>query len=161
MISFAANDVLEFAIRLEENGEHFYLEAAKTTADGSVKELFESLAKDEISHKKIFLALLSKISVFEPPEGYPGEYLAYLQNYMDGKVIFTKENSLALPTINNTLEALDFAIQREMDAIFYYQELKPFVAPKDHKILDAIIEEERRHFASLSTAKKEFKAAQA
>lgn len=161
MINFAASDVLDFAIRLEENGEFFYREAAKKTTDGAVKALFSNLAEDEVGHKKIFEALLSKVAVFEAPEGYPGEYLAYLHNYMDGKVIFTRDNALALPTIGSTLEALDFAIQREMDAIFYYQELKAFVTPKDHSILDAIVEEERRHFATLSQAKNDFKAAQA
>jgi rubrerythrin len=158
MITFTATDVLEFAVRLEENGELFYREAAKITEDSTAKDLFSRLADEEVAHKGIFENLLSRIANFEAPEGYPGEYLAYLHNYMDGKVIFSKENQKILPAINTTVEAFDFAIQREMDAVFYYQELKAFVNKIDHATLDKIIEEERRHFAALSVAKKDYLA---
>ena len=153
MISFTGSDVLQFAVRMEENGELFYREAANSSKEGQVKNLFNHLAGEETEHKKTFGGLLSQVKSNEPPEGYPGEYMAYLRNHIDGKVFFTKENKSSLTEAGDIIKALDFAIARELDSILYYQELKAFVSPSDHKTLDAVIEAERKHVAKLSEAK--------
>jgi rubrerythrin len=41
---FTASDVLQFAIRMEEDGKLFYHEAADRSAKPEVKKLFNSLA---------------------------------------------------------------------------------------------------------------------
>ena len=51
--------------------------------------------------------------------------------------------------------ALDFAIQREMDSILYYQEIKSLVGPDNAGTVDMIIDEERMHFAFLSRLRRE------
>jgi len=139
MSIFTASDVLEFAVRMEENGGLFYREAAERSEQGEAKKLFSSLAQEEADHKKIFEGMLSKVTLNDQPEGYPGEFLAYLHNYIDGKIFFTPENKTALSSSNDIASALEFAIQREMDAIHYYQELKSFVSVYDHPTLDKII----------------------
>ena len=154
MISFSGSDVLQFAIRMEENGELFYREAANSSKDGEVKNLFSHLASEETEHRKTFGGLLTKVNWNDPPEGYPGEYMAYLRNHIDGKVFFTKENKATLTEAGDLIKALDFAIARELDSILYYQELKTFVSSLDQKTLEAVIDEERKHVAQLSEAKK-------
>lgn len=151
MSIFAASDVLQFAVRMEENGGLFYRKAAELSEKSEAKKLFEYLASEEAEHKKTFEKFLSQVTLYEPTEDYPGEYLAYLHNYIDGKVFFT-DDTLKLKSID-TASALEFAIQREMDAILYYTELKAFVNGEDQKIIDSIIDEERRHFAQLSEIK--------
>jgi rubrerythrin len=59
-----------------------------------------------------------------------------------------------LAKVTNTSEALDFAIQRELDSILYYHEIKKMVPAAQHDALEKIIEEERSHFLSLSAMKK-------
>ncbi|MBA4419331.1 MAG: hypothetical protein C0392_15725 [Syntrophus sp. (in: bacteria)] len=156
MTNFTASDVLQFAIRLEENGESFYRQAALKADDTNVCSLFNRFADEEVHHKKIFEDFLSRVTSFYPPETYPGEYLAYLRDYMDGRIVFSREMGYELSGIQGTAAALDFAIQREMDSILYYQELKAFVPGKDYGTLDAIIAEERKHFSVLSEAKKTY-----
>jgi rubrerythrin len=156
MTNFTASDVLQFAIRLEENGESFYRQAAVRADDKKVQGLFNHLADEEIKHKLIFEDFLSRIKSFDPPESYPGEYLAYLRDYMDGRIVFSKDMDYELLGIQGTVAALDFAIQREMDSILYYQELKAFVPTKDYGTLDTIIAEERKHFSILSEAKNTY-----
>jgi len=152
MSVFVASDVLKFAVRMEENGALFYRKAAELTEKSEAKKLFEFLASEEDEHKKTFEKFLSHVTVNDPPEGYPGEYLAYLHNYIDGKVFFTKDSSVSKSI--DTASALDFAIQREMDSVLYYTELKNFVNVSAHKSIDSIIDEERRHFAQLSEIRK-------
>lgn len=152
---FSASDVFQFAVRVEEYGEIFYHKAAMYAEDEGARKIFERLADEEIKHKRIFQDMLSKVRDNRPPESYSGEYLAYLRDYIDGKVVFTKySKDKDLPGIKDTLSAINFAIQRELDSILYYQEAKQFVHESQHKWIDEIIAEERRHFAILSDLKK-------
>lgn len=153
---FSAGDVLQFAIRLEENGESFYRKVAVAADNKEVADLFSYLADEEVKHKKIFEDLFSQAKWIEPAESYPGEYLAYLRNYIDAKIVFSADLGSELSAISGTATALDFAIQRELDSILYYHELRAFVLPKDFKFVDTIIAEERKHFSRLSETKKKY-----
>jgi rubrerythrin len=152
---FTASDVLRFAARMEEDGGRFYREAADRSKKPEVKKLFNSLASDEAEHKKTFEGLLAKETLIEPREDYPGEYMSYLHDYIDGKIFVALDEKSAKSESSNVVNALDFAIRREMESIHYYQELKAFVTVDDHKTLDEIIHVERRHFMELSKAKKD------
>jgi rubrerythrin len=59
-----------------------------------------------------------------------------------------------LSKIKDTSAALDFAIQRELDSILYYHEIKKLVPAAQHDAIEKIIEEERKHFLSLTAMKK-------
>jgi len=151
---FTASDVLRFAARMEEDGERFYREAAVRSEKSEVKELFTALASEEAEHKKTFEGLLAKETLIEPREDYPGEYLSYLHDYIDGKIFVPLDEKSARSESGNVANALEFAIQREMESIHYYQELKAFVPVDDHKALDQIIDVERKHFMQLSKTKR-------
>jgi rubrerythrin len=74
---------------------------------------------------------------------------------VDNNLIFTKEiMDKQLAKIKNTKSALDFAIQRELDSILYYHEIKKLVPAAQHDTIEKIIEEERKHFLSLTEMKK-------
>ena len=170
---FSAHDVLRFAIRIEENGEVFYREAARVVSDQGVKEFFGRLATEELGHKRTFEAILASLGDYQPSETYEGEYLAYLQEYIDGKAIFKEHDAERggrerttpheefrgpeLTPVSDTRSAFDFAIQREMDSIVYYQELRAFVPEKHHPTVDRVVDEERRHFSLLSEMKKTYR----
>jgi rubrerythrin len=152
---FEASDIVEIAIRIEENGANFYKFAEQIAKQEEAKQLFARLAGEELNHKKIFEGIFAKLDKTDPQESYDGEYSAYLRDYVDSNIIFTKEAmSKELAKVKDTAGALDFAIKREMDSILYYHEIKKFVSTSQHATLDQIIEEERKHFAKLSEVKK-------
>jgi len=155
MSAFTASDIVEFAIRIEENGANFYRFAVQIARDEDTKNLFEKLADAELHHKKTFERILGAMDKTAPPEGYAGEYAAYLHNYVDNAIIFKKEVlDQGLTKVKDSLSALDFALQREMDSILYYHEIKGLVPAHEHGTIDKIIEEERRHVDMLSAMKK-------
>jgi rubrerythrin len=162
MALFKADEILQFALRVEENGEKFYRYAARITEDEEARYLFNHLADEEIKHGRIFagmlsnMDLLSKMEAQSPAETYPGEYFSYLRNYIDGSVIFTQKAESDFRDIRDTLAAINFAIDREVDSILYYTEMKRLVPSQQHKTIDEVIEEERRHFMKLSGYKKEY-----
>ena len=150
------HDVVNFAIRIEENGERFYREAAEIITNQPVKKLFERLAQEETGHRKIFEKLLSGLGDYQPPETYEGEYFAYLKDFIDGKAVFNDHPKIGqLARASSIAGTLDFAIQREMDSILYYQEIEKFVDSGHADTIDLIIDEERMHFAFLSKLRRE------
>ena len=154
---FQASDIVEIAIRIEENGVNFYKFAEQLARQEEAKKLFASLAEAEVAHKRIFEGIFAKMDKSTPPESYQGEYAAYLRAYVDNNIIFTKEViDKELAKVKDTLAAFDFAIKRELDSILYYHEIKRLVSAAQHATIERIIEEERKHFSLLTDMKKRF-----
>ena len=147
MEPFNAEDVLEFAVRIEENGEKFYRDAERAAKEDAAKELFHRLAGDESKHKEIFAMMLRRLDrSLGEMEDYPGEFLSHLRSYIDGKVVFKTDKDAG----HDPRSILDTALQRELDSVIYYDSLKKFVAKEDLRVIDNIIDEEQRHFAELA-----------
>lgn len=154
---FDARDVIQFALRIEEDGEAFYHKAALAAEDKDVRDLFNFLADEEVQHKVLFREMFSKMEALQPAETYDGEYAVYLSDYIDGKVIFTNEvQQEFIPDSKDMLSTIAFAMGREADSILYYHEAKRFIAEKYYDIIDKIITEERKHFSRLSELRKKY-----
>lgn len=150
MSVFEPSEVFQFAIRIEEGGEKFYRGMAERLDDAEVKSLFATLADEETKHKKTYQAMVAKIEDYEPVESYPGEYFAYLRAYADNIIFTPQRMEKAIAGISDAAAALEFAIDRELDSILYYQEVKNLVPKNQQGLIDKIIEEERRHFVKLT-----------
>ena len=154
---FESQDILLFAKRIEENGERFYQQSADRLQDPKAKELFRYLAEEERVHRNVFEGMLSTMQKFDVRESYEGEYLSYLQDYLDRKVIFDSKTAQGeLADVQDPVSAVDFAIRREMDAILYFTEVKHFVSEGQQGPIDRILIEERGHFSKLNDLKKTF-----
>ena len=154
---FESQDILLFAKRIEENGERFYQQSADWLQDTKAKELFRYLAEEERVHRNVFEGMLSTMQKFDVRESYEGEYLSYLQDYLDRKVIFDSKTAQGeLADVQDPVSAIDFAIRREMDAILYFTEVKHFVSEGQQGPIDRILIEERGHFSKLNDLKKTF-----
>jgi len=154
---FESQDILLFAKRIEENGERFYQQSADWLQDAKAKELFRYLAEEERVHRNVFEGMLSTMQKFDVRESYEGEYLSYLQDYLDRKVIFDSKTAQGeLADVQDPVSAIDFAIRREMDAILYFTEVKHFVSEGQQGPIDRILIEERGHFSKLNDLKKTF-----
>jgi rubrerythrin len=157
MSSFEASDILEFAIRIEENGANFYRYVVQIVKGEDTKKLFTHLAEEEDKHKRTFEKIYADLEKSNILESYDGEYQAYLHDYVDNSIVFSREAlDRILLKVTDTLSAIDFAIRREMDSITYYHEIKRLVPANQHDMIDKIIEEERHHFSVLSEIRKKY-----
>lgn len=151
MAVFDASDIVEIAMRIEENGVRFYRHAAQIAEKESLKALFRRLADDEEKHGQIFAALRSELAPLIPEEGYDSEYIAYLHRYVDDILVFKPEAFTAeLAKIGTVFAALDFAVRRELDSIFYYQQMGSLLPADQRGAIERIINEEKHHFTILS-----------
>jgi rubrerythrin len=155
MAVFDASDIVEVAVRIEENGANFYRYAVQIAGREETKILFRQLADEEVKHQKTFSEILAGMDRSTPPEGYDGEYAAYLHNYVDNRLVF-KTDGLAgeLGAIKDELSAIDFAIRRELDSLLYYREMRELLPEDRRAAVERIILEERKHFTKLSEMKK-------
>lgn len=145
-------DIINIAVRIEDNGERFYREAAEKVKSPEVKELLTILAKDETRHKTVFLNLVKNLSLSN--ELLSDEYMNYLKAYTDRLIFQGNPDDFSEQMKKfDQLWVLDYAIQRELDSILYYYELKNIVTTQDIKLIDEIISEERNHFEKLSKIK--------
>ncbi len=155
---FNTGDILQFAMRIEEDGEMFYRKAALNAEAKETRDFFNVMADEEARHKTVFSDMLKGIDVNPPAESYRGEYAAYLRDYIDGRVVFTKkEKDQAMSDSLDVAQAIRFAMGREVDSILYYHEAKQFIDKKHYAEIDKIIEEEREHFHKLADMQKKFK----
>jgi rubrerythrin len=150
---FDVREIFQFAVKIEENGEKFYRYAVRIAKDNNVKQMFEYLADEENDHKITFQKILLKIKKYESLETYPGEYAAYLQAYVDNIIFSNLDDERS--RVKDALSAIKFGMQRELESILYYQEMKNFTK-NQQELIETIIEEERRHFSKLSELKKKY-----
>jgi rubrerythrin len=155
MAVFEASDIVEVAVHIEENGANFYRYAVQLAGKEAVKALFQRLADEEVKHRRIFAEILAGMDRNLPPEGYDGEYAAYLHDYVDNHLVFTTEAFAGeLAKIRDEASALDFAIRRELDSIHYYREMRELMPADRSEAIERIIAEEKEHFIRLSAMRK-------
>lgn len=141
-------EILQAAMTIETNGEAFYRLAASQAKPGEAAKLFVHLADEEVKHREIFSGLLSQLTEHPSLESYPQELLEYISAFVRN-VIFPGKDSAAQTAAGDPLSAVDFALQRELDSIHFYQELRQLTLTRRENPVDAIIAEERKHFLAL------------
>jgi rubrerythrin len=153
---FNADEVLEMAIRIEENGAAFYRKAAGLQSNPENRDFFENLAAMEDVHKATFIEIQKTLSdkekggkVFDP-EDELSLYLASMADTHGGEGNPSAANAL---TGTETIEeVLTTAIELEKESVLFYLGIKDIVSP-GHGLerIDDIIREERGHIAQLTS----------
>jgi rubrerythrin len=156
-IHFNADEVLEVAVRIEENGAKFYRKAADIQSEAENRAFLEKLASMEDEHGLTFIEMRQQLTeeeregqVFDP-NGEISLYLNALADTHGGEGTPSVADSL---TGQETFqEILKIAIDLEKNSILHYLGLRDMVPPRLGKDkVDAIISEERKHIAQLATA---------
>src|SRR4030067_834672 len=117
MAALEASDIVEVAIRIEENGANFYRYAVQIAGKEEGKTLFRRLADEEMKHQQTSTEILAGMAPSTPPEGYDGEYAAYLHSYVDNRLVFKMEVLAGeLAKIRDEGSAFRFATRRERES---------------------------------------------
>jgi rubrerythrin len=152
---FNADEILDVAIRIEENGGRFYRKAAEFQSDKQNRKMLEKLASMEDHHKLTFEILKTRIAEAEKtstvfdPLGESAQYLAAMADSHGGEGSPTAADSLSGD--ESMVEILDIAIGLEKESILFYIGLRDMVPPKyGQDKLDQVISEERKHVIQLN-----------
>ncbi|MFB0534765.1 MAG: ferritin family protein [Anaerolineae bacterium] len=137
---------IETAIQIEKDGLAFYTEAARQAGDPNGKKMFQSLARDEAAHLRLFETVHESLL----KEGHwlsPEQVAAISPKRLDSPPIFPKGDAIAATeTPERELSALRRGIQAEKDSIaFYSQEMDKTEAPDARAMYAYLIEQEEGH----------------
>lgn len=158
-VHFSGKELVEMAIRIEENGEKFYGIAAMAAKTEKLAELFSFLAEEEKKHAAYFASMKDLVesplerTIFEP---YAEEALAYIKAIANTKIFKSPESIERLAReVGNEKGALDYAIDMEKESLLFYYEFIKGVRESDQEMLDKLIAAERDHLKKLTELKKE------
>ncbi len=146
--------MLATALEKEERGRDAYLKAVSTCTNDLGKEMFRMLAADEGVHitrvKQIYEGLKRGKTWTDQWKSRKLENENLEALFRDRMARLGK----AVKAETGDLEAVDVGMGFEQGAIaFYEQELKAATDPPEREFLDAMIREERSHFAALADVK--------
>jgi len=158
-VRYSAKEVLDMALRIEENGEFFYAMAAEAARTDKAKVLFEFLLMEEKKHTRCFRALIKDAGTETAPnklDPYIEDAYLYLNALADSEVFINAEEGAEFAQkIRSEEDAIDYAIKAEKDSLLFYYEIGHFIREKDKGILDTIVKEEKDHLQKLTNIKNE------
>ena len=145
---FTIGDIIDLGIRIEENAERIYRDAAQGLSDSSIASMLRQLADDEVKHAQWLSELKAKVNrtVEDPQAEEMGKRL--LQGVLGDQSFSLKE--VRFSTMREIEDVLKVAIEFQEDTVLFYEMIRSFIEGKetlDH--LDAIIKEENDHIRLL------------
>lgn len=150
---FTLNDLLDIAIKMEENGRSVYLGALGQASSSDIANLIRWMADEEKRHKSWFEEQKVSLSSSNLDLGVmlPGVIKEMMG---DGSLSLT---DLDFSEISTPVQMLNTFILFEKDTILFYEFLEAFVESESVKAgLQKIIAEERAHVNKISTMIQSF-----
>lgn len=158
-IYFSGKELLEIALRIEENGWAFYNEARKGASKEGVRDLFEYLASQELEHIEAFKDLY-KLLKEEKEEGFYnltlGEDISmYLKALASSRVFTDPRKGMEIArSVKDDREAIDIAIGFEKDSLLFYYEMVDLTAEREKEVVQKLIAQEKGHLMKLKELEK-------
>ena len=147
---FTLEEVIDLAIKIEENGEKVYRVAAEKVMSGPIRDLLEKLAHDEAEHVKWFRKLKQEADrTEENRELY--EMGRRILNAIVGDQSFSL-GDIELSEITDTKALLETALEFERDTMLFYDMLSTAIDEEVIPYMSRIMEEENRHIKELEDA---------
>ena len=146
---FTMSEIIEFAIRIEENGEKVYRDVSEKVSDPHLVSFLKWLADEEAEHVKWFSDLKRTVKEedVDPQLGEMGRTL--LLGVVGDQSFSLKERDLI--TTADSSEVLKIALGFEKDTVIFYEMMGSFIQEDAAATkLDQIIREENQHVKVLS-----------
>jgi rubrerythrin len=130
---------LDVAIKLETEGETFYLEQADKNSGSEIERVFRLLANEERKHRELLENLSKKLDYTIPETDSEIEF----------ESIFRDEKDFKLETVvePKQIDVYRLALQKEKESIELYQKMKEEASDEGEKTLvDFLIKQEENHY---------------
>ena len=149
-IQLTAEDVIDFAVQTEEQGERFYRQAAELAEEDEARDLFEYLADQEERHRLVFQGLGDAVvpSAIDATEWQ--EALGYISAAVDQEFFGQDAALRQIAPGASTEEMLRQAMTFERETLLFFYGLRDLVNLSSRALLDDIIAEEKSHMRQLA-----------
>jgi len=149
---FTSKEILDIALKIEQNGEAVYRRATHKLANQGIVKRLIWMADEEARHAKWFMELQSDLGTQNNPITLDEMNSGILQDLI-GEQSFTLQD-IDFPGVDDMPTLINIFIEFEKDGILFYELLRTFI--KDQKVLeslDQIIAEEYQHIEFLKELK--------
>jgi rubrerythrin len=144
---FTVQDILDIAIRLENNGEKTYRDARQHTTDEQLKALLDWIAREEHNHARWFTELKNRLARGEDHHLVAEMSRALAEDVVKGQAFSLQE--VDFKAIDTPEKMIRTFIGFEDDTIAFYEILKTLISePGTASQLEQIIAEEKKHMAT-------------
>jgi rubrerythrin len=151
MALLTADEIIEIAVRIEENGEEFYSAAAEAASTENARSLFQDLAVQERHHRRAFQELGRGVVELALAPDQWDEFQAYTGALLEQSFFGKEENALNMATqAKDEQEALRAALDFEKETLLFFHSLYGAVRGPGKQKVDQIMREERQHIQRLS-----------
>jgi rubrerythrin len=145
---FSIQEILDLAIRLENNGESVYRQAVDEVCEPEFVFLLRWMAEEEVEHARWFSELKHKLETHSINSFMTEMSREVFADFL-GKKSFSHQE-VDFSKIERSSELVAVFIEFEKDTILFYETLKPFIEDNDTRNnLEMIIAEEHKHIAKL------------
>ena len=150
---FNIGEAFVIAVQLEKNGAAFYKEVASSVSDSAAREFLEELAEQELEHQKVFeeiaASAIGQIEMDDLAEAYIKE--------LSTEFVFKLEDAEEDWENMTFLNTIDFAIEREKDAIIFFLGIAGAFKGENNEKINRIVQEEKSHMIDLLRLKERFR----
>jgi rubrerythrin len=155
---FNLQEILKISIKVEEAGAKLYAKLSEQTDNQEVKKVWDYLKKQEVEHKKVFSDILAKAGDYIVYDLNPGEYDNYIRA-IAAEYIFSPQliEEKIKQDFQDDLAAVDFGISIEKESILVYSSFKEYMKAERRELIDAVINQEKKHYTDLVNLKKTLK----
>ena len=145
---FSANEILDLAIKLEQNGEAVYRGAAEKLSNRELVGLLVWMADEETCHANWFAELKLGLEQTDT-NSFMEKMSREVFNDLLGEKNFSLED-VDFTSVEEIESMISIFIEFEEDSVRFYQVLELFVDdPADRANIKKIIDEERNHIKRL------------
>ena len=153
---FNAAEIIDMGIEKEKKRRDFYGRASEEFKEADLKKLFSDLRNWEDEHIKKFTGIRDSIKDAEIEESYQGEFTAYIGALVDDKLYAHVSASSFTKNIRTPLDAIQWGIGFEKDAILFFNELLEYMPAENKEKVKQLVEEEKKHIIYLAELRKKY-----
>jgi rubrerythrin len=141
---FTSYEILDIAIRLENNAEALYRSKAHEPGNPALRQRMIWMADEEKNHARWFENLKKRVQISEEDALIRDMSEELLTDFL-GKASFSLEDAV-FPEMTTLDELAETFIEFEKDTILFYELLQSFITESESlEYLNVIIEEEKKH----------------
>ena len=145
---FTLKEIIDLAVRVEENGENAYRKAQKEVHDPSLASMLQRLADEEVQHAQWFSEMREKVGSEREDPMLEKMGRDILRSVLGDQAFSIQDADFS--KMEDLRGLLELSIEFEKDTVVFYEMLSAFVGDADvSKEIDRIVEEENRHVRAL------------
>lgn len=153
--TYSLEEILEIAIKIEEEGAIFYEDLANRTKNKEAIEIYRYLSGEEKEHIAVFKSIYKDLTGRGFEKAFDEEEAnLFLHSLVENRVFKdSKDIKRFLEDTREEFSIIELAIQIEKDTILYYYEILEGLEDKEKNLVKEIINQEKTHVYRLNNLK--------